>query len=103
VKPHEGVTRPAAKVLPASAIVPKEDSISPAPNQFTHVLTRAQPYFFVGSHEGMSPNVELSAGTNVVLLVHDGGNRCRAADEQGLYVEIECDSLRRLKTPKVRS
>lgn len=88
--------RPKALVLPESAIVPDENLISPPPNQFTHVLLRAQPYYFAAATQGMSPNGEFSASTKVVLLVYEGGNYCRVADGQGLYVEIEYDGLKKL-------
>jgi hypothetical protein len=90
------VRRPKAIVLSENAIVPDENLISPAPNQFTHVLTQALPYYFTGAQQGAPPNGEFSAGTKVVLLVHDGGTYCRVANEQGLYVEVECNGLKKL-------
>ena len=44
----------------------------------------------------MAPHGEFSAGTKVVLLLYDGGVYCRVADDQGLYVETEYESLRKL-------
>jgi hypothetical protein len=88
--------RPEAVVLGENAMVPDRNIISPAPNQFTHELTRPQSFYFDGAQQGTPANGEFRAGTKVVLLVYDGGNYCRVADERGLYVEIEYDSLRKL-------
>ena len=77
-------------------MVPDKNIIRPAPNQFTHELTRAQPFYFDGAQQGRPPDGELPAGAKVVLLLHDGGAYCRVADGRGLYVEVEHDALRRL-------
>jgi hypothetical protein len=71
-------------VLDDRALVTARNLIKPPPNQFTHQVTHAQPYFFEdrkGSADG-----EFPAGSLVVLLVHDGGPDCRVVDGQGLYV-----------------
>ena len=91
----KGFVSPEASILDESAIVPDENLISPPPNQFTHELKSSQPYYFSGVQQGRSPDGEFSAGTKVVLLVRDE-NHCRVADGRGLYVEIECDSLKKL-------
>jgi hypothetical protein len=88
--------RPDAVVLSENAMVPDRNIISPAPNQFTHELTRPQPFYFDGAQQGAPPNGEFRGGTKVVLLVYNGGKYCRVADKQGLYVEIEYDSLKKL-------
>jgi hypothetical protein len=90
------VLRPEAALLAGSALIPPDNLIRPAPNQFTHVVIRPQPYRFVGAPQGAPAAGELAPLTLVVLLVHDGGPRCRVADGQGLYVEIDYDSLRKL-------
>ena len=95
--PAEGFVRPEAEVLAAKALVPGQNLIAPAPNQFTHEVARAQPYYFTGAQSGMAADGEFSAGTKVVLLLHDGGVYCRVADGRGLYVETEYDSLRKLR------
>jgi hypothetical protein len=92
----KGFVRPKALVLPEKAIVPDKNLISPAPNQFTHKLKRPQPYYFSEAQQGSPPDGEFPSGTKVVLLVYDNGNYCRVADGQGLYVEIEYDSLKKL-------
>jgi hypothetical protein len=92
----EGFVRPKAVVLPENTIVPERNLISPAPNQFTHELTRPQPFYFTGAQQAAPPDGQFPAGTKVVLLVYDGGTYCRVADRQGLYVEIEYDSLKKL-------
>lgn len=93
----EGFVRPESLVLPANAVVPNENLIWPAPNRFTHVLTRVQPYFYRTVEEGAPADGEFAAGTEVVLLVYAGGGACRVVDGRGLYVEIEYAALRRLK------
>ena len=92
----EGFVRPEAVVLPESALIPEKNLISPPPNQFTHELTREQPYYYASAREDVPPDGRLPAGTNVVLLVYDDGERCRVADGRGLYVEIEYAALKRL-------
>jgi len=92
----KGFTRPDAVVLPESAMVPSENTITPAPNQFTHEVARPQPFYFGAAQQGSPPDGELAKGTRVVLLVHDGGPYCRVADGRGLYVETEYEGLRTL-------
>ena len=91
----KGFVSPEASILDESAIVPDKNLIAPAPNQFSHELKRAQPYFFSEAGKSKQPDGEFAAGTKV-LLVGKEGDHCRVADEQGLYVEIECDSLKKL-------
>ena len=86
--------RPPVVVLSSSAVVPPKNLIKPAPNEFTHVLKRAQPYFF--EEPAGAPSGELPAGTKVVLMVYDGGPYCRVVDGQGLYVATAYEGLRRL-------
>jgi hypothetical protein len=81
-------------VLPDEALVPAQSRITPAPNQFTHSLTRPQQFHY--GDAGSAPSGTLPAGTKVVLMVHDGGASCRVADGQGRYVEIQFDSLQKL-------
>lgn len=89
----EGFTRPLAEVLDEGSLVPEANLISPPPNQFTHVLTRAQPYYY---GRGKRADGEFPAGTKVVLMTYEGGARCRVADGRGLYVETKYDGLRKL-------
>lgn len=93
----EGFVRPESLVLPANALVPNENLIWPAPNRFTHVLTRVQPYYYRSAEPGAPADGEFAEGTTVVLLVYEGGTTCRVADGRGLYVEVEYTALRRLK------
>lgn len=92
----KGFIRPEASVLPGNAVIPDRNLISPAPNQFTHELKRSQPYYFGSARQAAPPDGEFPAGAKVVLLVYDGGSYCRVANEQGLYAEIEYESLRKL-------
>ena len=92
----EGFIRPDAEVLPETAMVPERNLIVPPPDQFTHELTRAQPFYYPGPQQGTAPDGELPAGTRVVLLVHDGGPYCRVVSGQGLYVAVEFAALGKL-------
>lgn len=92
----EGFVRPAVTILSGQALIPVGNLIVPAPNQFTHELARNQPYYFIGPEQGSEPDGEFPAATQVVLMIYGGGAYCRVVDGQGLYVEIEYDSLNRL-------
>ncbi len=88
--------RPKAEVLADAALIPAANLISPPPNQFTHQLTVAQPFYYSGAKQGRMPEGEFAAGTKVVLLVYKGGRFCRVVDQQGLYVETEYAGLQPL-------
>jgi hypothetical protein len=92
----EGFLRPEAVVIGDEATIPDHNLIVPPPNQFTHEVTRATPYFFTRPDRDRLPAGQFAQGTRVVLLVYEGGSHCRVADGRGLYVEIEYDSLKRL-------
>jgi hypothetical protein len=92
----EDFLRPEITVLPESALVPDRNLISPAPNQFTHELIRSQPYYYGQGEQATPPDGHFPAGTKVILLFYEGGTYCRVVNGQGLYVEIEYDSLRKL-------
>lgn len=94
----KGVVRPKATILEEKALVPDRNLITPAPNQFTHELTKAQPYYYHGAQQGSPPDGEFSKGTKVVLLVYEGGSYCRVADDQGLYVETAFDGLKKIQS-----
>jgi len=82
--------------LDENALIPDKNLVSPPPNQFTHELTRPQPFFFDRATEGGPAAGQLAAATKVVLMVYDGGTHCRVIDGRGLYVELAYDCLRRL-------
>jgi hypothetical protein len=90
------VLRPQAEVLGDEALVPDGNVIEPPPNRFTHALTVDEPYRFDRPESSGEPDGILPAGTQVVLLV-EGGKRCRVVDGAGLYVEVSCASLRKLR------
>ena len=92
----KGFVRPEAIVLASNAEVPERNLLSPPPNQFTHGLTRSQPFYFQEFQQASPPDGELSAGAKVVLLVYDGGDTCRVADERGLYVATAYGGLKKL-------
>lgn len=96
-KSRGGFLRPSAVVLSEHAIVPDKNLIFPAPNQFTHEVTRQQPFYFTGAQQAAAPDGQFQVGTKVVLLVYDGGSCCWVADGQGLYVETAFDSLKKIK------
>src|SRR5215470_10304123 len=86
--------RPKAVVLPDTALMPEHRLVKPAPNQFTHELSRAQPYFYAIPRD--RPDGRFRAGTRVVLMVYDGGQYCRVIDARSLYVETAYSGLRHL-------
>jgi hypothetical protein len=88
------VLRPKAVVLRGTALVPQGNLIKPRPNQFTHELVRAQPYYY--DRPGGAADGEFASGTRLVLMVYDGGQYCRVVDAQGLYVQTTYSGLRRL-------
>jgi len=91
------VLRPPIVVLGKSSLIPDKNLIFPAPNQFTHEVTRQQPFYFTGAQQAAAPDGQFQVGTKVVLLVYDGGSCCRVADGQGLYVETAFDTLKKIK------
>ena len=93
----EGFGRPEIVILPDGAAIPDPTLIRPAPNQFTHQLTRSQPYYFNDAQHETSAAGEFPVDTKVVLLMYDGGRYCRVVDGQGIYVELEYDSLKILE------
>jgi hypothetical protein len=86
--------RPKAVVLGEAALVPSGSRVKPPPNQFTHVVTRRQPFFFGDTDR--PPDGEFAAGARIVLMVFEGGPTCRVIDEQGLYVQTAYEGLRPL-------
>ena len=90
----EGFEKTEPVVMPDEALVPAQSRITPAPNQFTHSLTRPQQFHY--GDEGSKASGTLPAGTKVVLMVYNGGASCHVADGQGRYVEIQFDSLQKL-------
>jgi len=88
--------RPEATVLPDDAVVPQDNLISPPPNQFTHELLRAEPYYYSEPQQGRAADGEFKKNTRVVLLWYDGSSYCRVADSRGLYVALSFDSLKPL-------
>jgi hypothetical protein len=92
----EGMRPTEAIVLPDSSLIPSHCLISPAPNQFTHEITAAQPFYAsLGTPPG-PPGGQFDAGAKVVLLYHDGGEMCRVVDGGGRYVDTSFAGLRRL-------
>jgi len=91
----EGFIRPEPVVLPETTLVPERNVIRPAPNRFTHELSRAEPFYYGSAQEGDPSDGELPSGTKVVLLVQDeSAAYCRVVDARGLYVEVGCECLR---------
>ena len=88
-----GVLRPAAEVLGPDSLVPAVNLVQPPPDQFSHELTRDEPYRF-GSDSTTSPDGELQRGTPVLVVANDG-RHARVIDERGLYVQVRSESLRR--------
>ena len=89
----ERYLRPESLVLGEGSLIPHENQIRPAPNQFTHRLVDAAPFYFGSERDSSAPDGQLEAGTKVVLLNYDGGAQCRVADGRGLYVEVSYRNL----------
>jgi len=94
----EGMKRPEAIVLSESALIPSNCLISPAPNQFTHEVTRPQAFYASRGTPSEPPAGRFDAGTKVVLLYYDGTDFCRVVDGGGRYVDTRFDGLRKLQT-----
>jgi len=88
------VLRPEMQVLGDVALVSRENVVKPPPTEFTHELSRAQPFYFKRGRE--MPDGEFAAGTRVVLKERIGASDCRVIDEQGLHVITPCKGLRPL-------
>jgi hypothetical protein len=91
----KGMIRPAAIVLPASALNVGPHVVSPRPNRFTHVVRARQP-FYTGTTLKGEPGGTLPAGAKVVLMVQRKGDLCRVVDRRGRYVSTSCKGLRPL-------
>jgi len=91
----KGMLRPAQTVMPASAVDPEADIVSPPPNRFTHVVRERQP-FYVGSVLRGEASGSLPAGAKVVLMVRGTGDVCRVIDRRGRYVTTSFKGLRPL-------
>lgn len=86
------MNRPEASVLPDSALVPQRNSVSPPPDQFSHVLSRPAPFWYDGA--GSRPaDGELATGTRVLAVRRADGDHCWVIDERGLYVQVEASAL----------
>jgi hypothetical protein len=92
----EQFIRPKAEILSEESLIPDANLISPPPNQFTHKLIRTESYYYSSAAQASPPDGEFPKDTKVVLLKYDGGSYCRVVDKQGLYVEIEHASLKKL-------
>ena len=91
-----GFLRPAARTLGEEALIPPENLVRPPPNRFTHEVVAETPFYFGHESDGGAPNGRFPAGTSVVLLVRGEHSRCRVVNDQGLYVEVDGDSLTEL-------
>jgi hypothetical protein len=86
--------RPKAVVLGDAALIPEHRLITPPPDQFTHEVRRAQPYYC--EQTSGPPDGQFAAGARVVLMRYEGGAYCRVVDSRGLYVATTFAGLRRL-------
>jgi hypothetical protein len=92
----KNMIRPEAVVLPDDALVPQKGTFVPPPNRFTHEVTRSEPYYLSHAPEADRPDGTFGPQTKVVLLRHDGGERCHVVDGDGKYVQMSYDALRKL-------
>jgi hypothetical protein len=90
------ILRPEMEVVRESALIPPANLVQPAPNQFTHELQEAQPYYY-GAAARKPPDGDFPAGTQVVLMVRGAGKMCRVVDGRGLYVLTACKGLKNLE------
>jgi len=88
----KGMLRPAQAVVPASALEPEVDTVSPPPNRFTHAVRSRQPFYAGTVLKGEAAGV-LPAGAKVVLMVRGRGDVCRVIDRRGRYVATSCKGL----------
>jgi hypothetical protein len=88
----KGMLRPATIVVPASALEPEADTVSPPPNRFTHTVRSRQPYY-AGSVLKGEPAGGLAKGAKVVLMVRGKGDLCRVIDRRGRYVATSYKGL----------
>ena len=89
--------RPKATVLPESALVPDRNLLQPPPNKFTHEVIADQPYYYSIPGKKDAPDGTFPAGTEVVVLSHDGGSMCNVADGRGLHVVTAFKGLRPIR------
>jgi hypothetical protein len=94
--------RPKAVTLPDRAVVPPGRLVTPPPTCFTHRLVRTQAFYFDRAQD-RAPAGRLSAGTQVVLLSHDGGRFCRVVDGRGLHVETAYTGLAPIASERASS
>ena len=85
--------RPKAAVLPDSAVVPDRNLLHPSPNQFTHIVTKDQPFYYIAPQQTAPPDGHFVPGTRVVLISHNGGPLCHVADGRGVFVATAFDGL----------
>jgi hypothetical protein len=88
----KGMLRPAATVMPASALVPEVAVVTPPPNRFTHAVRVRQP-FYGGTAARGEPSGMFAPGAKVVLMVQGRGDACRVVDRRGRYVTTSRQGL----------
>jgi NitT/TauT family transport system substrate-binding protein len=68
---------------------------STAPSRdFTHTLTRDEPYYLTGPQQGRPPEGTLKAGSKVKLL-ESAGSHARVTTEEGTTAWVAADALKR--------
>jgi hypothetical protein len=86
--------RPKSVVLGDATLIPEHRLITPPPDQFTHEVQHAQPYYY--EQTSGPPDGQFTAGARVVLMRYEGGAYCRVVDSRGLYVGTAFAGLRSL-------
>jgi hypothetical protein len=92
----EHMVRPSVSVLPESALVPEQNLLKPPPNQFSHVVTVDQPYYFQPPGPEIQAGGLFLAGTQVLLIARTDGPMCHVADGRGIYVLTLYEGIRRI-------
>ena len=86
--------RPEATVLGDSALIPASNLVRPVPNRFTHELRVQQFYYFDATQHADAPSGSFPAGTELLLVRHEGGDSCHVIDARGMYVRTAFAGLR---------
>ncbi|MEA2164653.1 MAG: hypothetical protein QOK37_2780 [Thermoanaerobaculia bacterium] len=90
----QGIDRPEAEVLEEDSLVPGRNYIRPAPTHFTHRVDQKEPFAYAGSTTDSTPDGNLPAGTEVLLVREDPDGYSWVIDGRGLYVRVRTSALR---------
>jgi hypothetical protein len=93
----KGFLRPKVNILGEEALVPKGKVVFPPPNQFSHRLKQAQPYYYNRQSAHGKPVGHFAKGERVLLVRREADAvTCWVLDGKGLYVETHYTALEKL-------